>query len=96
MASVPDPLAAGRAMTRALWTPKWTQKNRLDGLKKHLCLWHRHYGVKFPAIFATRRECREFIEQEYGYIRDRADLRSEPHCWRVPTAVRVKIVEMRK
>lgn len=41
--------------------------------------------------FRTRRECRVWIEREYGYIRKRPDLRRPPHEWRVPRAVRVTV-----
>lgn len=75
-----------------LWAAKWSQTNTLDGHREHLCLWH----LRAPTLFQTRAECREFIEKEYGYIRTRPDLRSEPHCWRVPQAVRVQVVEVKK
>lgn len=75
-----------------LWAPKWSQTNELDGHREYLSIWHRHLGIKFPTVFTTRRECREFIDKEYGYIRERPDLRREPHCWRVPRAVKVEIV----
>lgn len=42
-----------------------------------------------PALFATKREAMEWIEQEFGYIRHREDLRRPPHNWRMPKAVRV-------
>ena len=45
-------------------------------------------GVK---TFRTRRECREWIEREYGYIKTRQDLRATPFGWRLPRAVRVKV-----
>lgn len=79
----------------AIWAPKWSQTNNLDGYREHLCLWHAYLGIKFPTVFRTRSECRKFIEEHYGYIRQRPDLRSEPHGWRVPTAVKVIISELR-
>jgi hypothetical protein len=42
-------------------------------------------------VFATRREAREFIKSEYGYIATRQDLRHEPHGWKMPVAVPVVI-----
>lgn len=77
-----------------LWAPKWSTTSKLDGRREYLRLWYPHRFMEFPAVFRTRRECREFIEQEYGYIRTRPDLRAEPHCWRIPTAVKVKIEEV--
>lgn len=76
-----------------LWAPKWSQTNQLDGHREYLCLWHQWRGIHYPTVFTTRRECREFIEEHYGYIRTRPDLKREPHCWRVPTAVKVVIHE---
>ena len=47
----------------------------------------------WPQLFRTRRECREWIEEHHGYIRERPDLRAAPHHWRVPRAVMVSIVK---
>ena len=77
-----------------LWAAKWSKTNKLDGHTEHLVIfdWRTHRPDR---LFTTRAECRKFIEEEFGYIRDRKDLRSEPHCWRVPRAVRVKVMEER-
>lgn len=77
----------------ALWAAKWSQTNRLDGHREHLILfdWRTHRPDR---LFNTRRECREWIEQEYGYIRTRSDLRREPHGWRLPQPVRVHVTEL--
>jgi len=45
-----------------------------------------------PALFRTRRECRDYIKEKYGYIKNREDLREEPHGWRLPRPVKVEIV----
>lgn len=74
-----------------LWAPKWSQTSKLDGHRENL-IWHD----LMPAIFRSRRECREFIEREFGYIRHRDDLRREPHCWRMPRAVKVEVTEVGK
>lgn len=66
------------------WGVQWHSKNRLDGDRRYL-LW--------SPIFHTRRKAQEWIDTHYGYIRERPDLRREPHGWRMPKAVRVKIVE---
>lgn len=42
-------------------------------------------------LFATRTDARAFIAERHGYIRDRADLRAEPHGWRMPKPVRVTV-----
>lgn len=45
-----------------------------------------------PHLFITRREAREYIEKDYGYIKTRPDLRNAPHYWRLPKAVKVEIM----
>jgi len=72
---------------RNLWGGQWYSRNRLDGVTRHLL-----YDNCLPVLFRTRRECREYIEREYGYIKDRKDLRGEPHGWRLPKAVKVGVV----
>jgi hypothetical protein len=76
---------------RVLWAPKWYSKNRLDGVSEYL-MWDE--GL--PALFRTRRECRDWISFTHGYIREREDLRTEPHGWRLPRPVRVEVVEMKR
>jgi hypothetical protein len=70
-----------------IWAAQWRSNNRLDGISRHIindrnCL---------PALFRTRRECRDFIETNYGYIADRPDLREEPHGWQMPKPIKVKV-----
>ena len=72
------------------WGVLWHSCNRLDGLREYLC---RNETTHVPALFLTRAEAREFITDTYGYIRHRADLRREPHGWRLPRAVRVTIMQ---
>ena len=67
------------------WAVEWRSQNRLDGARRHLT-WESDVR-----LFRTRRECRDFIKQEFGYIRTRPDLRTEPHGWRLPLAVRVGV-----
>jgi hypothetical protein len=73
-----------------LWAAQWHSHNKLDGHFRHIlydenCL---------PALFRTRSKAREWINVNYGYIRIRPDLRQEPHGWRIPVAIRVKIEEI--
>jgi len=65
------------------WGVQWRSVNRLDGKSERL-IW--------TPLFHTRRECRRYIEERYGYIRQRPDLRAEPHGWRMPRAVRVLVL----
>ena len=68
------------------WAALWHEKNRLDGVTKHLLC-----EKCVPVLFRTRQECREWIESKYGYIREDSGLRGEPHGWRMPKAVKVSI-----
>lgn len=55
-----------------------------------------HVGIMWkdcmPLLFLTRKEAREYIHDEYGYIKHRKDLRSPPHNWRLPRAIRVNVI----
>jgi hypothetical protein len=68
------------------WAAEVVSVNRLDGRRSHLA----HEGL-VPRLFPTRAECRAFIDARYGYIRDRPDLQREPHGWRVPRAILVRV-----
>jgi len=59
------------------WSVNW--QGRLQG-----------EGGELP-LFITRRECREFIQKKYGYIKDRPDLRAPPFHWKMPKPIRVII-----
>ena len=69
-----------------LWAGQWYSRNKLDGIKTHIL-----YKDLLPALFRTRRECREYIKTNFGYIKYRRDLREEPHGWRLPRAIKVKL-----
>jgi len=71
-----------------LWAAEWHSNSLLDGENRHL-IFHNY----LPALFRTRRECRTFIKERYGYIAERKDLREEPHGWRLPQAVKVEIIK---
>ncbi len=45
----------------------------------------------WPQLFRTRRECRAWIEEHHGYIRERPDLKAMG--FRMPRAVMVSIVK---
>lgn len=65
----------------------WRSHNRLDGKRRHYM-----NSNCMPLFFMTRRECRAYIQDAYGYIKKRDDLRAEPYGWRLPKAVRVEII----
>jgi hypothetical protein len=79
------------------WGVRWISKNHLDGKNEHLigsvnvCFVEGLEGCTGALMFRTRKSCREYIKKKWGYIRERKDLREEPHGWRMPRAVRIKI-----
>jgi hypothetical protein len=44
-----------------------------------------------PKMFATRKDARRFASEQFGYIRERKDLRGAPHFWRMPRPVKVEV-----
>lgn len=90
-------------MQSEAWGILWHSRNLLDGERKSLvgnvCAPHGdgHSPIK-PAgkaqtalTFRTKREAAAFIKQQFGYIAKRPDLRTEPHGWKMPRPVRVRI-----
>ncbi len=69
------------------WAIQWRSKNLRDGEQRHWC-----WDGTMPVLFPTRQLAREEIRKKWGYIAHRPDLRREPHGWRVPRAVRVRVV----
>lgn len=69
-----------------IWAALWKSKNRLDGVTRYII-----YKDCKPVLFMTRKEARGWINKNYGYIKTRKDLRAEPHGWRLPEAIKVKI-----
>ena len=73
--------------SRQHWAAMWRSKTATEGKVRFLM-----YGEeRLPVLFRTRREAREWIKEEYGYIATRRDLRDEPHGWRMPVPVRVRV-----
>lgn len=68
------------------WAALWRYRNKADGPTEHLicrgCL---------PKLFRTRARARAWIQEQYGYMKHRHDLRRGPHGWRLPKAVRVTV-----
>jgi hypothetical protein len=74
----------------------WRSRNTLDG-------YHEHFVTTSRAcvdLYRTRKEAREAAEATFGYIRDRPDLKAEPHGWMMPVVrrviVTVKIVTVKE
>ena len=70
-----------------LWAAQWRSHNLKDGRVRHLI--HENY---LPKLFRTRREGRGDISDRYSYIKYRADLRREPHGWRMPVPIKASVV----
>ena len=64
----------------------WRSDNRLDGRTRRIQWDHGQ-----PLLFRTRRECRAWIEEKFGYIRTRDDLKREPFGWKMPLAIKVEV-----
>src|SRR3972149_2927755 len=81
-------VAEGNWIMRA-WGVAGRQQNRRAGVNRcrilHLVWEHQ------LRLFRSRRECRKFIEERYGYIRRRPELRAKPYGWLMPIAVRVVV-----
>ena len=66
------------------WAIKHRSLNMTDGKREYFDA----YRTTF-ALFLTRRDAKEHIEEHFGYIKNRPDLRAEPHGWKMPVAVKV-------
>ena len=69
------------------WGLLWRSNNSLNGKTKRI-IWNK----RRPLMFDTRQEARDYNTKHYGYIRERKDLRVEPHGWKYPTPVKIKVV----
>ena len=72
------------------WGLEWYSRNTLDGETRGL-LWD---GPAKPLLYRTRNEARADALKRYGYIKNRPDLRREPHGWRMPRPVSVDLVKL--
>jgi hypothetical protein len=89
--------------THEAWGILWRSDNRLDGKREMLLgdLTAPHGdghpvikpagGAQVTLTFKTKREATAFIRDRYGYIAKRRDLKAEPHGWKMPIPVRVRI-----
>lgn len=74
---------------RTLWAILWRSHNRLEGMQQHLIGDPTH--ATRTLLFETREAARAAVKDQYGYIPSRADLRAEPHGWKMPRVVPVTI-----
>ena len=66
------------------WGIKWRSASKLNGVTEHIVSLNL-----LPVLFKTRKQARRHIEDRFGYMRNRPDLRCEPHGWKIPVAIRV-------
>ena len=76
----------GKKKSLERWALRWHSKNRLDGISEHFM-----FDDCLPLFFRTRNLARIYCNCRFGYIKHRKDLRTEPHGWRVPRAIKVRI-----
>ena len=75
------------------WAVKWHGHFHFDGAfsSEWFALDSFVFGSR-PLLFTTRAKARTYIDEKWGYIRTRTDLRQPPHNWRMPVAVRVQVI----
>ena len=69
------------------WAVLWRSDNRLDGRTRRFML----NGDWNPVLLRTRAEARQWVRKHYGYIAQRPDLQTEPHGWKMPLPVKVRV-----
>ena len=69
------------------WSILWRSENKAEGKREYFI---NVMLTGLPMVFGTRREAKYANEEVYGYIRNRPDLKAEPHGWKMPKVVKVK------
>ncbi len=82
-------------MNEIAWAIQWRQENKLEGkisylLGRYYARSHNNDGSN-TLIFRTRKNARTFIEKRFGYIKNRPNLKIEPHGWKMPRVVKINI-----
>lgn len=72
------------------WAIKWISENNLDGRLEFYVGDHKSNRAG-PVLFKTREQARAFRDDRFGYIRNRPDLKAEPHGWKFPRVERVRL-----
>ena len=84
-------MPAGVQMSKEVyhkWAIQKRSQCRLDGYREFL----DHEPIRgLPIVFRTRSQAREYLEERYASWRNRPDLKREPHGWKMPRVVKVKI-----
>ena len=69
------------------WAVKWSSKNKLYGYQEHFM-----YDRCCPLLFTSRAAAKTYVNDVWGYLRNRPELRKEPHGWRMPKPIKVRVV----
>ncbi len=74
------------------WALLWHSENQLNGVTEHL-MGPGSLPVVGPGpmLFSTYKQARQYLRDNYTYLKTREDLRREPHGWRMPRIVRVSV-----
>ena len=75
--------------TTKAWAVLWRSECRLDGKVERL-VGSPWFPLK-TALFASRAKAREYAQRKFGYIKNRKDLRQEPHGWKIPKVIQVEV-----
>ena len=71
------------------WAIVWIEKREsIDGPQRHFM---GEPEIGMTQLYRTRAEARAECERQWGYIRNRPDLRVAPHGWRMPQVVKVHV-----
>lgn len=68
------------------WAVKWRSYNEFAGKTEFFT----SDGINY-VLFRTKKEAAQHIKDGYGYIAKRKDLHVEPHGWKMPIPVKVKV-----
>lgn len=68
------------------WSLKWYSRNYRDGITEYII-----FENCLPKFFLTRETARQYANEKYRYIKTRKDLKEEPHGWRFPKAIKIRI-----
>ena len=68
------------------WGLLWRSENLLDGKVEHLM---SEDGKLL--YFSTRQSARDYAHLRWGYIKKRPDLQAEPHGWKMPKPVKIRL-----
>lgn len=71
------------------WAILHRSDNRLDGHREWLEGDAKH--ATRTLLFPSRAAARGHVADKHGYLRNRPDLREEPHGWHMPRPVQVRL-----